>query len=80
MKPTAPSSLPRRSRSEPTGAKFSPAAASFIAAAVADGVSIQHRFKAAPTYALTGQGYLAPSGVTEIAAAKRASKTSPSEQ
>jgi hypothetical protein len=53
---------------------FSPAAASFIAAAVADGLAIQDRFKAEPVYARTGKGFMAPSGVTEIAAAKRASK------
>jgi hypothetical protein len=53
---------------------FSPAAASFIAAAVADGLAIQHRFKAEPVYARTGKGFMAPAGVAEIADAKRASK------
>lgn len=75
-------------RSKPRGknatavasSKFSPAAANFIAAAVADGLSIQHRFKAEPVYARTGKGFMAPSGVTEIAAAKRASKKSASKQ
>jgi hypothetical protein len=54
---------------------FSPTAARFIAAAVADGLAIQHRFKAEPAYGRTGKGYMAPSGVSEIAAAKRATCT-----
>lgn len=52
---------------------FAPAAASFIAAAVADGLAIQDRFKAEPVYARTGVGHLAPSGVAEISTAKRRS-------
>ncbi len=55
-------------------AKFSPEASSFIAAAVADGLAIQHRFKAEPVYARTGTGYMAPTGVAEIAAAKLQAK------
>jgi len=55
--------------------KFSAEASAFIAAAVADGLAIQHRFKAEPVYARTGTGYMAPTGVAEIAAAKRQAKT-----
>lgn len=55
-------------------AKFSSEASAFIAAAVADGLAIQHRFKAEPVYARTGVGYMAPTGVSEIAAAKRKAK------
>lgn len=55
-------------------AKFSSEASAFIAAAVADGLAIQHRFKAEPVYARTGTGYMAPTGVSEIAAAKRKAK------
>ena len=53
---------------------FSGDAAAFIAAAVADGLAIQHRFKAEPVYARTGVGYMAPTGVAEIAVAKRQAK------
>ncbi len=56
-------------------AKFSSEASAFIAAAVADGLAIQHRFKAEPVYARTGTGYMAPTGVAEIAAAKRQAKS-----
>jgi hypothetical protein len=75
MKSAVDPSRPSRSNTAPRPAKFSPAAASFIAAAVADGLSIQHRFKAEPTYGRTGKGYMAPSGVSEIAAAKGATCT-----
>jgi len=61
----------RLAASSPTTAKFSSEASAFIAAAVADGLAIQHRFKAEPVYARTGTGYMAPAGVAEIAAAKR---------
>ena len=61
----------RLAASSPTPAKFSSEASAFIAAAVADGLAIQHRFKAEPVYARTGTGYMAPTGVAEIAAAKR---------
>lgn len=50
---------------------FSADTAAFIATAVADGLAIQHRFKAEPVYARIGIGYTAPTGVAEIAAAKR---------
>jgi hypothetical protein len=53
---------------------FSADAAAFISAAVADGLAIQHRFKAEPVYARTGVGYMAPTGVAEIAAAKHRAK------
>lgn len=66
-----------KSAAASSSVKFSLTAADFIAAAVADGLSIQHRFKAEPVYARTGKGFMAPSGVTEIAAAKRASKKTP---
>jgi hypothetical protein len=49
---------------------FSADTAAFIADAVADGLAIQHRFKAKPVYTRTGVGYMAPTGVAEIAAAK----------
>ncbi len=65
---------PAKSKRSPAPSSFSPAAQSFIAAAVADGLAIQDRFKAEPVYARTGVGYMAPSGVSEIAAAKRAAK------
>ena len=36
---------------------------------IAEGIRLQHRFKAEPIFATTGVGFLAPSGVDEIAAA-----------
>ena len=71
---------PAKSKRRPSAPALSPAAAAFVAAAVADGLSIQHRFKAEPVYARTGIGYMAPSGVAEIAAAKRAAKASSSKR
>jgi hypothetical protein len=77
--PRAPRRATVKKRSVRVGAsstaKFSSEASAFIAAAVADGLAIQHRFKAEPIYARTGTGYMAPTGVAEIAAAKRQAKT-----
>lgn len=78
---TAPRRATERKRGAVAGvassaAKFSPEAYAFIAAAVADGLAIQHRLKAEPVYARTGTGCMTPSGVAEIAAAKRQTKIS----
>jgi len=80
MKPAPTPSRRSRARTSPVAGKFAPVAADFIAAAVADGLAIQHRFKAQPIYAHTGKGFMAPSGVAEITAAKHASKTSHSKR
>ncbi len=39
-----------------------------------EGLAIQHRFSAEPVYARTGKGYLKPTGVEEIRAAKERMK------
>jgi len=80
MKRAPTTSRRRRLQPSPGAVKFSPVAADFIAAAVADGLAIQHRFKAEPVYARTGKGFMSPSGVAEIAVAKLASKTSHSKR
>ena len=41
---------------------------------LADGLSIQDRFSAEPTYGRTGKGTLKSSGVAEVARAKRQTK------
>jgi len=41
---------------------------------LADGLSIQDRFSAEPTYGRTGKGTLKSSGVEEVARAKRRTK------
>lgn len=39
---------------------------------LAEGLRIQHRFRPEPIYKTTGKGYMAPAGVEEMAAAKKA--------
>lgn len=77
MKSAPKSSRPRRTRRQPATSSalgLSPEAKAFIQAAVADGLAIQHRFKAEPTYGPTGKGYMAATGVDEIKARKQATK------
>jgi hypothetical protein len=50
---------------------FSLPESAFLAAAVKDGIRIQRRFRPEPLLARTGRGFMAPSGVTEIAKAKK---------
>lgn len=68
------SAAKRRAPAAKPAAALSPEANAFIQAAVADGLAIQHRFKAEPTYGPTGKGYMAPTGVDEIKARKQATK------
>ena len=51
--------------------RFSLAESSFLAAAVNDGIRIQPRFRPEPLLARTGRGFMASSGVAEIAAVKQ---------
>jgi hypothetical protein len=50
--------------------KFTAEEASFLAAAVEDGLEIQPRFRPEPLLAKTGRGFMASGGISEIAAAK----------
>jgi hypothetical protein len=56
--------------------RFSTAESAFLTAAVADGIRIQPRFRPEPLLARTGRGFMASTGVTEIARAKRTRKIS----
>jgi len=46
--------------------KFTPIEQEAIAAAVAEGLAIQHKFRPEPLYKLTGKGYLKSDGVAEL--------------
>ena len=56
--------------------KFTAEEASFLAAAVEDGLEIQPRFRPEPLLAKTGRGFMASGGVSEIAAAKNKTRAS----
>lgn len=50
---------------------FSAAESAFLAAAVEDGIRILPRFRPEPLLARTGRGFMAPSGIEEIAARRQ---------
>lgn len=49
-----------------SGRKLTPERQKALDAAVAEGLSIQHKFKPEPFYKLTGKGYMKSDGVEEI--------------
>jgi hypothetical protein len=46
--------------------KFTPSEQAAIAAAVAEGLAIQHKFRPEPLYKHTGKGYMKSDGVAEL--------------
>ena len=42
---------------------------------ISEGIRMQHRFKAEPIFSKTGIGFLASSGIEEIAAAKQSQRS-----
>ncbi len=63
-----------RSISKSPAPDFSAAESSFLAAALEDGIRIQPRFRPEPLLARTGRGFMASSGVAEIAAVKQSAR------
>lgn len=58
----------------PQGAPSQKVDQKLLAELIEEGLRIQHRFKPEPIYSKTGKGYLKPSGVEEIQAAKAKEK------